>query len=131
MSFFNLSKYPPSFLFCLMTLGGMFLLLWMAEGMQNRFTGILDRYGRVPMFYYLVHWYLLHTTMFLVLFAQGFGVDDFRFGFSFGRPDGPSGLELPGVYIAWIAVVVFLYPLCTMYGKYKSSHREKWWLQYL
>jgi uncharacterized membrane protein len=131
ISFFNLSKYPPSFLYCLMTLGGMFLLLWMAEGVQNRFTRILDTYGRVPMFYYLVHWYILHAGMFIMLFSQGFGVDDFRFGFSFGRPEGRCGWELPGVYAVWIGVVIVLYPLCKRYGVYKSGHREKRWLQYL
>jgi uncharacterized membrane protein len=131
MSFINLSKYPPSLQFCLMTVGGLFLLLWLAEGMQNRATRILDIFGRVPLFYYLVHWYLLHTIMFLVLFAQGFGMDDFRFGFSFGRPDGQSGLGLPGVYTIWLIVVLTLYPLCKWYGKYKSNHRKKWWLQYL
>ncbi len=131
MSFLNLSKYPPSLLFSLMTLGGMFFLLWFAEGMQNRFSRMLDIYGRVPMFYYLVHWYLIHTTMFLVLFMQGFGIGDFRFGFSFGRPEQANGLGLPGVYAIWLSIVVILFPFCKWYGKYKSTHREKWWLQYL
>jgi hypothetical protein len=131
MSFLNLSKYPPSLLFSLMTLGGMFFLLGIAEGIQNRFSRLLDIYGRVPMFYYLVHWYIIHTTMFLVLFIQGFGMGDFRFGFSFGRPEKVNGLELPGVYAIWLLIVVILFPFCQWYGKYKSAHREKWWLQYL
>jgi len=131
LSFLNVTKYPPSLLFCLLTLGTMFMLLWIVEGINNRITNVLIVYGKVPLFYFLVHWYIIHPVMFLIIFAQGYGVKDLVFGFNFGRPKGPSGLELGGVYLVWIFVVVSMYPLCLWYGKYKANHPDKRWLKYL
>lgn len=131
LSFLNVSKYPPSLLFCTLTLGVMFLLLALVENWSNWVTRILQVYGKVPLFYYLLHWYLIHSIMFIILFAQGFGAADFKFGFTFGRPEAPNGLPLWGIYLVWIGVVVVLYPLCKWYGKYKAVHVGKWWLRYL
>lgn len=131
LSFINVTKYPPTLLFQFLFLGIMFLLLAGFENRENGFTGILTIYGRVPLFYYLVHWYLIHAGLFLLLFIQGYGVSDFMFGFRFGRPEGPSGLGLGGVYLVWVTVVAVLYPLCRGYEKYKFSHPEKKWLRYL
>lgn len=131
LSFINLTKYPPTLLFQLLFLGVMFLLLAWFEKRENHFTRVLTVYGRVPLFYYLVHWYLIHAGLFLLLFIQGYGIADLRFGFSFGRPEGPSGLGLGGVYLVWAAVVLVLYPLCRWYEKYKFSHPGKKWLRYL
>lgn len=131
LSFLNVSKYPPSLLFCLLTLGVMFLLLAAAERIRGKFGEILQVYGKVPMGYYIVHWYLLHPIMFGILWLQGFGWSDFRFGFSMGRPEATNGLGLPGTYAIWIGVVLLLYPFCRWYGKYKSAHPEKWFLRYL
>jgi uncharacterized membrane protein len=129
--FLNVSKYPPSLLYVLLTLGVMFLLLSLAERGENALSRFLITYGKVPMFYYLVHWYIIHSLMFVVLFAQGFGVKDFEFGFGFGRPKATNGLPLWGIYGVWIGVVLLLYPLCKWYGNYKKSHPEKAWLRYL
>ncbi|MBI3139636.1 MAG: DUF1624 domain-containing protein [Sphingobacteriales bacterium] len=131
LSFLDITKYPPSLVYCLLFLGIMFLILSATEGLQNKFTGIAIVYGKVPLFYFLLHFFLIHILMFLVLFWQGYGVADFVFGFNFGRPAGISGLSLPGVYLAWIGVVGLLYPLCRWYGKYKQTHPEKKWLRYL
>lgn len=131
LSFLNVSKYPPSLLYCMLTLGGMFLLLALVENCSNWATKILHTYGKVPLFYYLLHWYLIHIIMYVILFGQGFGISDFAFGFNFGRPTAPNGLPLWGIYVVWIGVVVALYPLCRWYGKYKAIHPEKWWLRYL
>ena len=131
LSFINLTKYPPTLLFQLLFLGIMFLLLAAFENRQNRFTRTLTVYGRVPLFYYILHWYLIHPGLFLLLFIQGYGMADFRFGFNLGRPEGPSGLPLAGVYLVWVTVVLILYPLCRWYEKYKFSHPEKKWLRYL
>jgi hypothetical protein len=69
----------------------------------------------------------------VVFFAQGFGVNDIvpeGLPFLF-KPNG-LGLNLWGVYAAWIFVVVVLYPLCKKYDRYKTAHaKEKWWLSYL
>ncbi|HWJ90738.1 MAG TPA: heparan-alpha-glucosaminide N-acetyltransferase domain-containing protein [Flavisolibacter sp.] len=131
LSFMNVTKYPPSLVFCLVTLGIMFLLFYLVEGKRNQLSEIATVYGKVPLFYFLVHWYIIHPIMFLIVFMQGYKSSDLVFGFSFGRPQGPSGLPLRGIYLLWIVVVALLYPLCKWYGKYKEAHREKKWLRYL
>jgi uncharacterized membrane protein len=132
LSFINVSKYPPSLLFSLVTLGIILLVLSAAECKDNRVTRFLLVYGRVPLFYFLVHFYLIHLLLFVMVFLQGFHPADLRFGpFLFGRPDKGSGLPLAGVYLVWIGVVIALYPVCRWYGRYKAEHREKKWLRYL
>ncbi|WP_242917195.1 DUF1624 domain-containing protein [Pontibacter liquoris] len=132
LSFINLTKYPPSLDFCLLFLGIMFLLLAALEGVQNRFTAIAAVYGKVPLFYFVIHWYIIHPIVFAMVFLQGYKASDMVFGFNFGRPkEGSSGLGLIPIYLIWIAVVVLLYPLCKWYGSYKEKHRDVKWLRYL
>jgi uncharacterized membrane protein len=132
LSFINVTKYPPSLLFSLITLGLMFIILSLAERIKNIFTNAITVYGKVPLFYYLIHWYIVHSILLIILFSQGFHWNDLQFGpFNFGRPKQESGLPLLGVYIVWISVVIFMYPLCKWYGKYKLAHPEKKWLRYL
>lgn len=131
LSFINLAKYPPSLDFCLVFLGIMFLILSAVQGIQNKWTAVVCIYGKVPLFYFLVHWYIIHPLVFLMIFLQGFKSSDMRFGFNFGRPQTGSGIPLWGVYLVWIGLVAVMYPLCKWYGRYKESHREKTWLRYL
>lgn len=130
LSFINVTKYPPSLAFCLVTLGGMFLLLYLVEGVKNKAAEIAMVYGKVPLFYFVIHWYILHPIMFLIVFLQGYRFSDLVFGTSLGRPKGVSGVNLGYTYLIWIAVVIALYPVCKWYGKYKANHREKKWLSY-
>jgi uncharacterized membrane protein len=143
LSFLNVSKYPPSLLFALITLSVLFLVLAAAErrvsgehpshaeGRVNRATRILLVYGRTPLFYFIIHMYLVHLLLFVIAFFQGFTWKDFRFGpFQFGLPEKGFGISLAGVYAVWIGVVVALYPLCRWYGRYKAAHPEKGWLRY-
>ena len=132
MSFMNLTKYPPSLLYTLATLGISFLILFVSDGAKNTFIDIMSVYGKVPLFYYLIHWYMIHTIMFVMLYLQGFSYNDFVFGpFQFGRPQQPSGLELAGVYLVWLGIVISLYPLCKWYSNYKAEHRDNKWLRYI
>jgi uncharacterized membrane protein len=132
MSFINVSKYPPSLLYILITLSVAFLLLFLVEKLESNFKKILIVYGSVPMFYYLLHFYLIHTIAQLIMLGQGFSWSDFQFEpFKFGRPIATSGIGLFGVYIFWMAAVAVLYPLCKMYSSYKKNHPEKGWLRYL
>ncbi|HET6994888.1 MAG TPA: heparan-alpha-glucosaminide N-acetyltransferase domain-containing protein [Chitinophagaceae bacterium] len=131
LSFLNLTKYPPSLLFLCMTLGPGILLLAFIENVQNRFSRIMNVYGRVPMFYYILHFFIIHIIVVILFYAQG-------------RPsseiDGPDslfffkppavGLPLAGVYAVWLFVVIVLYPLCKKYDRYKSTHQQ-WWLKYI
>lgn len=132
LSFMEVNKYPPSLLFTLVTLGILFLGLFLTEGKDNALTGMVSTYGKTPLFYFLIHLYLIHLIMFLIVFAQGFHPRDLVFGpFKYGRPAKGSGIGLPAVYLVWLTVVAFMYPLCRRYGIYKIAHRENKWLRYL
>jgi len=132
LSFMNVTKYPPSLLFCLITLGIMFLILAIAEQPKGWFIKLASVYGKVPLFYFLAHFVIIHITMLIILYWQGFSSAqiDFASG-TFGRPkDVTSGLSLSAVYIIWIAVVVLLYKPCIWFGKYKAEN-SYWWLKYI
>jgi uncharacterized membrane protein len=132
LSFINVSKYPPSLLYSAITLGFMFLFLALADGARNGFTRFISVYGKVPLFYYILHWYLIHSLMFGLMFLQGFSWKDLPFGpFMFGRPVNGSGVTLPYIYLIWAFVVLSLYPLCSWYARYKTEHRENKWLRFL
>jgi uncharacterized membrane protein len=132
LSFMNITKYPPSLMYALIMLGIMFIVLYFSEGVKNKFTKIIMVYGKVPMFYYIIHIYLIHLVLMAILFLQGYCCSDLNFGAAqFGRPQLPNGLPLWGVYIVWICIVIFLYPLCKSYGNYKLAHSENKWLRYL
>lgn len=131
LSFINVSKYPPSLLFSLMTLGVMFLAFYFSDGLNNGFISIVSVYGRVPFFYFLIHLYLIHSLMIGVMLLQGFHWSDFSFEpFQYGRAGAGSGIGLGTVYLIWLSVVVILYPLCKWYGNYKAAHRENKFLRY-
>lgn len=131
LSFINVSKYPPSLMFSLLMLGIAIILLSIFEGIDNQFSRIIETYGNVPLFYYLIHWYFFHSLMFVFIFAKGFGIKDLEFGFNLGRPNAWTGLSLPMTYLVWISGVAALYPLCKWYSQYKSQNRDKEWLRYL
>jgi len=131
LSFLNVNKYPPSLDFLCMTIGPAMIILSLLENVQTRFTSFFEVYGRVPMFYYILHLYLIHTIAIIVFFAQGFSANEIATPGNpfYFKPDG-FGFGLLGVYAVWIFVVLVLYPLCRKYDKYKSTH-QKWWLSYL
>lgn len=132
LSFINTTKYPPSLLFALLFLGLTFLILFVSEGAMNWFTEVLSVYGRVPLFYFITHLFLIHSLMFIMLYIQGFSSQDFLFGvFNNGRPKTGNGVELQIIYIIWIGVVLVLYPVCKWYGNYKAEHRDNKLLRYL
>lgn len=131
LSFINVTKYPPSLLFCLLFLGIMLLIIALVQGVRNRWTAIVCVYGKVPLFYFLVHWYIIHPLVFVMVFLQGFTRSDMLFGSNFGRPKAGSGIALWQVYIVWAGIVLLMYPLCKWYGRYKEQHKEKKWLRYI
>jgi uncharacterized membrane protein len=133
LSFINTTKYPPSLLFTCMTIGPALLFLALAEGWRGRLANVLTVYGRVPFFYYLLHFYLLHLLAAIHFVARGGTVAEGFKGvegvpFKFVVPG--VGLELWQVYLAWLGVVAILYPLCRWYGRYKQANRY-WWLSYV
>ena len=131
LSFMNVSKYPPSLQYDLLLLGLMFLILSVADGTNNAFTRWLTVYGKVPMFYYILHWYLVHLSMIAMSLLQGYSLADIPTGpINFGRPAG-AGISLGLVYVVWLGLVLLLYPLCQWYGRYKAAHSEVGWLRYV
>lgn len=131
LSFLNVNKYPPSLDFLCVTIGAAMIGLALLERMATRFWDFFSVYGRVPMFYYILHLYLIHLIGVIVFFGEGFSTDQIVTPNNpfFFRPSA-FGFGLLGVYIVWIIVVLALYPLCKKYDRYKSTHRS-WWLSYL
>lgn len=131
LSFNNITKYPPSLLFVLSTIG-ISLLILAYTSVPRKFESIFLTYGKVPLFYFVVHLFLVHAVTLVILLLQGFAWSDLNFGtFAFGRPKEPSGLELWAVYLMWILVVISLYYPCRWYARFKESHRDWNWLRYL
>jgi len=129
LSYFNVTKYPPSLLYLCMTIGpGLILLAWL-EHVKAKWTNIVVIYGRVPMFYYLLHFFLIHMLCMIVFFATGRPISQADDGMMVFRPND-FGYSLGVVYLIWIAVVAGLYPVCKWYSKYKASHTQ-WWLSYI
>lgn len=132
LSFLNINKYPPSLDFTLCMLGICFLLLWISEKIGEGKLSFFKIFGSVPLFYYLIHWYVIHAILIVVFLTKGFSWADFVFTEqTFGRPKTADGLTLPQVYLAWFAVILIMYPICKWYSSYKSQHPEKTWLRYL
>jgi uncharacterized membrane protein len=131
LSFFNLNKYPPSLLFLCMTIGPGILFLAFIENIQNRFTAIMNTYGKVPMIFYVLHFYLIHSLVVVIFYLQGFGSPDIISPNNpfFFKPNG-FGFGLWGVYTVWVIVIITLFPVCKKYGIFKNSHHQ-WWLSYL
>jgi uncharacterized membrane protein len=131
-SFLDCQKYPPSLLYVLMTLGPGITAL----GLFDRPAAALGRFfvtfGRVPLFFYLLHIPLIHGLM-----VAG---DYLRFGWSPYAAHGPFGpghdlpdnygYGLPMVYLVWAGVILFLYPFCAWYAGIKARYRSAW-LSYL
>jgi len=119
-------------LFLCMTIGPAMILLALLEKVQNKFTAVMNIYGRVPMFYYVLHFYLIHLLVVIVFFIQGYSTEQIvtpGLPFLFRPPD--FGFPLYGVYAVWAFVVIVLYPLCKKYDRYKTAYiKEKWWLSY-
>lgn len=131
LSFINVNKYPPSLFYLCITIGSGMIFLSLIEQVQNRCTRILNIYGRVPMFYYILHFYLIHSLVVILFYLQGFTTKDISTPMNpfYFKPPG-FGVNLWCVYGIWILVVALLYPLCKWYNRYKGTHRQ-WWLSYL
>lgn len=123
LSFLNTTKYSPSLSFLFMTLGAALILLAIIENGGGKLSSFFSVYGRVPLFYYVVHFYLIHLFSLFVGVCQGFNVHDFvQFPDPF--PVG-YGFNLWGVYAVWIIVVAIMYPLCKWYGNLKNKSSNK------
>lgn len=126
-SFVNTTKYPPSLLYLLMTLGPAFVALGMLESVRGPIAEKLALFGRVPMFFYLLHLPLIHGLA-AVFALQRYGTRALTFG-PMNIPDD-FGYSLPVVYAAWAAVILMLYPACRWFADLKRRRRDLTWLGY-
>jgi uncharacterized membrane protein len=129
-SFLNVRKYPPSLDFLLMTLGPALIALALAERTTGRVARWLAVYGRVPLFFYCVHIFLAHALAVALAFWQGGELRRIQVVNNPGAIPPWYGVPLPGVYLAWAAVVLLMYPVCVWYADIKRR-RQDWWLRYL
>ena len=131
LDFVNTTKYPPSLLYILMTIGPALILLSVVENFSGKLSGIIVVFGKVPFFYYVLHVFLIHSIAWMVFFATGHGWKDLDFvHFRDGSLPYGSGHPLWLVYAAWVAIIIILYFPCRWYSKYKATHK-KWWLSYI
>jgi len=137
LSFLNCTKYPGSLDFLLMTLGPAILVLALIDGCSLKPSHPLVVFGRVPMFYFILHFYAIHALVVVMAWAR-YGWSAFSFVFnpvpSIGGParlfPANFGYSLWAVYVVWAVIVVSLYPICRWFAKVKAT-RHDWWLSYL
>jgi uncharacterized membrane protein len=132
LSFLNVQKYPPSLLFLLTTLGIAAVMMALIEVAEQRSSGsallrVLQVYGRVPFFYFLLHIALVHLFALIASAASGsnwrWWLTEFpNGGVLAGRPPG-FGYGLPIIWSIWILVVALCYPACKWYAGVKARSK--------
>jgi uncharacterized membrane protein len=134
MSFLDVTKYPPSLQFVLMTLGVVLVLWPLVRRMPSAWAKGLAVFGAVPLFFYVLHVYVVHGAAILANAAAGRDPSGL-FGYlanTFLAPERVAtlGFPLPTVYLATLVVLALLFPLCRRWRDVKRTRRE-WWLSYL
>ncbi|HEY6900311.1 MAG TPA: heparan-alpha-glucosaminide N-acetyltransferase domain-containing protein [Puia sp.] len=135
LSFLNVAKYPPSLLYVCMTIGPALLFLSLTEKPLNALGQKLTVFGRVPMFYYLIHIYVFHAFAVIGALLSGHRASDMTNLTTWVTANAKLqgyGFSLPVVYGVWLVTVILLYPLCKWFDGYKRAHgAQKKWLSYL
>lgn len=133
MSIFNVTKYPASLLYLLITLGASILFLANSEKLKGKVVDFFCVFGRVPFFYYILHLYLIHFLALIAAELTGFGWQKMILPTFPTRVEALKGygFNLVTVYLIWIFVIALLYPLCKKFDTYKQNNKDKWWLSYL
>lgn len=128
IAFLNASKYPPSLAYITMTLGPTFLLLAYFDREVGAAGKRMLVFGRVPLLYYVVHLYVAQLGAGLLHRVEyGSWLFPFRAMFTTGQWSSEKGHGLLVVYLAWIACLVVLYPLCVQFGKWKRNGKSWVW----
>ena len=148
LSMLDCTKYPPSLGYLLMTLGPAAIVLALLDravqppsppaaggegrGEEGRIAIFLRPilvFGRVPLFYYLIHLPLIHGLS-VALHVLRLGHANWLYGSAPAKPPPDAGFDLWVVYVAWIIVVFLLYPACQWFADLKRRRRDAW-LSYL
>ena len=127
LSFLNTTKYPPSLLFLLMTLGPALALMPALDRMRGPLGGFFSVYGKVPFFFYILHFFMIHILA-VLWFGVTAGAWDYDVYTNSTFPDVEPSLVR--TYVATIVVVGLLYLPCRWFGGFKSRHRDWAWLSY-
>jgi hypothetical protein len=134
ISFFDTSKYPASLQFLLMTLGPTLMVL-AGLGRVNAERGpgkILMLFGRVPLFYYVLHLYLIHFLAVGVAVALHQPSTWLMQGAVMIQATPQNyGHGLVFVYGMWVIVVALLYLPCRWFLQFKRNHAGQWWIRYV
>lgn len=135
MSFLQLSKYPPSLQYICATFGVLLLLFALFDiALEHRWLpralGVVEVYGRVPFFYYVPHFYIIHILALVALMCATHTVHVQAPQPMFSPPTPAVSFSLPVVYLIWISVVASLYFPCKWFAGVKARRRD-WWLSYL
>src|ERR1700733_12471220 len=134
MAFLNVQKYPPSLMFICATLGPVLTLMPLIERWRGTWARVFLTFGSVPLFFYVIHVYVAHALSIGLRVAthQSFAgqFDELRTLVLHPKALQGSGFSLPVVYVAWIAILAVLYPLCRWFAGVKERRRS-WWLSYL
>ncbi|MGY3025984.1 putative membrane protein [Pseudomonas lurida] len=121
MSFFNITKYPPSLLFLALTLGiGLLLLLAFERAGQKRWIGILATFGAAPMFFYLLHLYVLKILYVACVALFGLNHGNY-FGFD----------SIGAIWLVALLLPLVLYPPVRWFAGLKARRGDLAWLKYL
>jgi len=134
LSFLNVTKYPPSLLYNLITLGPAMVFLSLSEKPLYAFAKKITVFGRVPFFYYIVHLLLIHLLAMTGARLLGYHWSDMVLSTRINNASQLKGygFNLFIVYLIWIALILLLYPLCKWFDHYKRAHQpDKRWLTYL
>lgn len=133
LSFFKLTKYPPSLLFLCITIGPALLFLCAFETTKNRIMDFFLLFGRVPLLYYFLHMLVIHffAIMGMLIFGGNWKNMIFTAERFIGKNLVSYGYPLWVVYLVWAGVVMLMFPICKRYMKYKANNKDKWWLGYL
>jgi uncharacterized membrane protein len=137
LSFLRTTKYPPSLQFLLMTLGPALVTLALLDRVHAWWANALAVIGRVPLFFYVVHFWMLHVVASLLAWVR-YGRASLGFllhplpSMGGGPALFPQGFGYPlwTAYLVWAAIVVLLYPLCVWFARFKTRRRD-WWVSYL
>ncbi|MGJ0394388.1 MAG: DUF1624 domain-containing protein [Methylocystis sp.] len=131
LSFLNVTKYPPSLLYLLVTLGGAALVLPALARLGGAAGQILTVFGRTPLFFYILHLYVGVAGASALAALRGYSFENIGAFIKSGSPPADFGLGLAGAYAVWILVVAGLYPLCRWFAEVKRRRTDLWWLSYL
>lgn len=122
----NQRKYPASPLFLMMTLGPTILFLPLAEKMRGGAANVLSTFGRVPLFYYLLHISIIHLSAIVVSLVREGAVNPWLLA---NHPMNPGPVppsyrwSLGLLYLVFAVDVALLYIPCRWFASAKARDR--------